>query len=81
MKQVSIQTLKARLSAVVAEVEDGQTVVITRHNTPVAQLTPVQSSHVHYGTHVGRGPIKPAVKRGTTTGRSLAVLSEDRGNR
>ena len=38
MKQVSIQDLKATLSAVIAEVESGETVVITRHNVPVARL-------------------------------------------
>ena len=36
MKRVSIQALKARLSAVVAEAESGNTIVVTRHNAPVA---------------------------------------------
>jgi prevent-host-death family protein len=80
MKQVSIQDLKATLSAVIAEVESGQTIVITRHNAPVARLIPARSHHVHRGRHVGAGPIRPAVKQGTK-GRYLAVLLEDRGNR
>ena len=40
MKRISIQDLKARLSAAVAEAESGSTIVITRHNEPVAHLGP-----------------------------------------
>ena len=36
MKRISIQALKARLSAAVAEAESGETIVITRHQAPVA---------------------------------------------
>ena len=80
MKRVSIQDLKARLSAVIAEVESGGSVLVTRHNTPVAQLTPADSQHLHRGSRLGLDRIRPAVKRGTK-GRYLAVLLEDRGNR
>ena len=80
MKQISIQDLKAGLSAVVAEAEAGRTIVITRHNAPVAQLGPAASAHVHYGARVGAARIRPAVKRGTH-GRYLAVLLDDRGTR
>ncbi|MBI4475746.1 MAG: type II toxin-antitoxin system prevent-host-death family antitoxin [Acidobacteria bacterium] len=80
MKQVSIQDLKARLSALVAEVESGSTIVITRHNVPVAQLSPARVPLAHRGPQVGAGRIKPALKRGTR-GRYLTVLLEDRGNR
>ena len=80
MKQVSIQDLKARLSAAVAAAEAGQTVVITRHNTPVAQLSPARPGGVHRGREVGNGRLQPALKRGTK-GRYLAVLLDDRGNR
>jgi prevent-host-death family protein len=80
MKKVSIQDLKATLSATVAEVEHGQTILITRHNTPVAQLSPARAHEVHRGTHVGKGALRPALKRGTKD-RYLTVLAEDRGNR
>jgi prevent-host-death family protein len=80
MKQVSIQDLKARLSAAVAEAHAGRTIVITRHNTPVAQLGPAQAAHVHYGARVGTTRVRPALKRGTK-GRYLAVLLDDRGSR
>ena len=79
MKQVSIQDLKARLSAAVAEAESGRTIVVTRHNEPVAQLGPAGLNHVHRGSNVGR-PLKPAIKGGTR-GRYLTVLVEDRGGR
>jgi prevent-host-death family protein len=80
MKLVSIQDLKARLSAVVAEAESGDTIIITRHNAPVAQLSPARAEAIHRGKNVGSGRIRPALKRGTN-GRYLKVLLEDRGNR
>lgn len=80
MKQISIQTLKAQLSAVVAEAQSGRTIVVTRHNEAVAHLGPAQPAHVHQGRRLAAGRLKPAVKRGTK-GRYLKVLSEDRGER
>lgn len=80
MKLVSIQDLKAKLSAMVAEAESGDTIIITRHNAPVAQLAPARTEAVHHGRNVGSGRIRPALKRGTK-GRYLDVLMEDRGNR
>jgi prevent-host-death family protein len=80
MKRISIQDLKAQLSAAVAEAESGATIVVTRHNEPVAQLGPARSSQVHRGARVGTGRLEPALKRGTK-GRYLTVLLEDRGNR
>jgi prevent-host-death family protein len=40
MKKISIQDLKAQLSAAIAEAESGETILITRHNEPVALLAP-----------------------------------------
>ena len=77
MRTISIQDLKARLSAVVAEAESGCSVVITRHNQPVAQLGPAGALHVHRGRRVGNVRLEPAVSHGTK-GRYLAVLLEDR---
>ena len=79
MKQISIQDLKAGLSAAVAEAESGHTIVITRHNAPVARLVPAESN-VHRGRNVGKGMLKPALKRGTKI-RFLDVLLDDRGDR
>ena len=77
---MSIQDLKARLSAAVAEAEAGGTIVVTRHNEPVAQLGPARHAEVHRGPRVGAWRLEPAVKRGTK-GRYLTVLMEDRGSR
>jgi len=78
MKRISIQDLKARLSSTVAEAEAGSTILITRHNEPVAQLCPPHLQKVHSGR--GRSRLRPAVTR-ATNGRYLAVLMEDRGER
>jgi prevent-host-death family protein len=80
MKKVSVQALKAQLSAVVAEAESGDTLIVTRHNEPVAQIGPVRLPHVRRGGRAGAGRLVPAVARGTK-GRYLAVLLEDRGGR
>lgn len=80
MKQISIQDLKARLSAAVSEAEAGNAIVITRHNKPVAQLTAAHPEHVHRGKDVGTGSIKPVLRQGTK-GHYLAILLEDRGDR
>ncbi len=80
MKKVSIQDLKATLSAAVADAEAGRTVIITRHNEPVAALGPVRASHVARGRRAGTGTLRPAAKR-ATKGRYLAVLAADRAGR
>jgi len=80
MKQMSIQTLKAQLSAAVAEAQSGRTIVVTRHNEPVAHLSPAQAAHVHPGRRPGAWRLKPAVRQGTK-GRYLQVLSDDRSER
>ncbi len=80
MKRISIQDLKAQLSAAVAEAQSGSTIIVTRHNEPVAQLGPARPHDVHRGRRAGSGRLKPAVKRGTK-GRYLEVLTEDRGDR
>jgi len=40
MKQVGLAEAKATLSALLDRVEKGETIVITRHNHPVAELRP-----------------------------------------
>lgn len=80
MKELSIQDLKARLSAAVAQAESGERILITRHSQTVAQLGPPAQPHVQRGSRIGRGDLAPALRRGTK-GRYLAVLLEDRGGR
>jgi prevent-host-death family protein len=80
MKKVSIQDLKPQLSAILAEVESGATVEITRHGKPVARLGPVDPPYVHRGRLVGTYDWPRAVTTGLGA-RALAVLLEDRADR
>jgi prevent-host-death family protein len=80
MKRVSIKDLKANLSGVIAEAESGGSILITRHNGPVAVVGPARPQAVHRGSDVGQARLRPAVKKGTK-GRYLAVLIEDRRDR
>ncbi|MEU6644446.1 type II toxin-antitoxin system prevent-host-death family antitoxin [Saccharomonospora sp. NPDC046836] len=41
-RTVKVQEAKTRLSAILAEVEQGEEVIIARGDTPVARLIPVQ---------------------------------------
>jgi prevent-host-death family protein len=82
VKRISIQDLKAGLSAAVAETRAGATILITRHNEPVAQLGPVRPAHVRRGRRAGAAvAIEPALRCSGTNGRYLDVLAEDRGTR
>jgi prevent-host-death family protein len=46
MSQIGIRALKQNASAVVAEAAAGATVTITDRGRPVAQLTPLPTSHL-----------------------------------
>jgi prevent-host-death family protein len=80
VKQISIQDLKANLSATVARAEAGDTIVITRHHEPVATLSPVDGRHLHRGKDVGTRGLTPALKRGSKIP-YLQVLLDDRADR
>jgi prevent-host-death family protein len=80
MKRISVQDLKAQLSTAIAEAESGNTIVITRHNEPVAQLVPIHPTSIHWGKSVGTASIRPAIKRGIRIP-YLEALLEDRNER
>ena len=80
VKRISIQDLKARLSAAVAEAEAGDTLLVTRHNEAVAVLGPARLPHTHRGSQVGQHRLRPVLRK-ATKGRYLAVLLEDRDGR
>ena len=80
MKRISIQDLKAKLSAAVSEAESGDTILITRHNQPVAKLVPAHPEHLHRGRNAEKDAIRPAIKRGVKIP-YLDLLLEDRGDR
>lgn len=77
MKTVSIQDLKARLSAVLAEAAAGVRVLITRHRKPIAVLAPPDLPSVHVGKRYGKARFEPLLSN-ATGGRYLEVLGEDR---
>lgn len=77
MNRISIQGLKAKLSAAIAEAESGQTILITRHNQAVAQLAPAAVMNTHGDSDAASGPLRPLLRR-ATKGRYLEVLLEDR---
>lgn len=76
MKMVSIQELKASLSALVAEAAAGTPVLITRHKRAVARLVPADP-HVHVGKRFGKAKLK-GLLRNATRGRYLEVVADDR---
>ena len=41
MKRLSVHEAKAHFSAVLKEVAEGETIIVTKHDKPVAQITPV----------------------------------------
>ena len=45
MKSAKVSELKAKLSAYLAEVRKGDTVIVYDRNTPVARLVPIQDDH------------------------------------
>jgi len=80
MTQISIQDLKIRLSAAIQEAASGNTIIITKHNEPVARLVSAHPLHVHRGQHSGKGGLKAAIKRGSRIP-YLNLLLEDRGSK
>jgi antitoxin (DNA-binding transcriptional repressor) of toxin-antitoxin stability system len=80
MKRISIQALKSQLSSAIAEAQSGATIIVTRHNQPVAQLGPARTAHLHRGTGPNETRLKPAIKH-ASKGRYLTVLAEDRAGR
>ena len=71
---VSIAEAKNRLPQLIRAVEGGETVVITRHGKPVAQLTPPppERRHIQWGTMRGRIHLKPGWDRPLTQDEFLA---------
>ena len=41
MKHISVHEAKAKFSAVLRDVEDGETIIVTKHDQPVARISPV----------------------------------------
>ncbi len=60
MKMINVHEAKTHLSEYLKAVEKGETVVICRHNKPVAQLIPASESATHPRRRFGsaRGTLK-----------------------
>jgi prevent-host-death family protein len=60
MKHVKVSELKAKLSAHLAEVRNGETVVVCDRNTPIARLVPVDEPGSE-GLRIepAKGPLPP----------------------
>lgn len=56
MKTAKISELKARLSAYLAEVRRGETVIVCDRNTPVARLVPYEEERDGFSIE---GPTRP----------------------
>ena len=52
--QVSVHAAKTNLSRLLEAVERGERVVIARHGVPAAELVPVRTSAVKFGSLKGR---------------------------
>lgn len=58
MKAVNIQAAKAHLSRYVDDVENGETILLCRHNKPIAEIRPIDggaSGTPEFGIYDGFG--------------------------
>lgn len=82
---VGIRELKSNLSEYVARAADGEEIVVTDRNRPVARLVPyVAASEVERGIDEGwiEAPRRnglASVERARSERSTIAVLDEDRG--
>jgi prevent-host-death family protein len=84
MKSASIRTVQHGLAAMIAEVEQGEEIVITRRNQPVARLLPISPSDAP-ATRTPAGlraywrqrPLPPAVRSPHT---HAELVAEGRGD-
>ncbi len=84
MKSASIRSVQHRLAALIAEVEQGEEIIITRRDRPVARLSPItpadspaSGTPVSLRAYWRRRPLPPAV-RSTLTHADL--VAEGRGD-
>ncbi|MBC8011991.1 MAG: type II toxin-antitoxin system prevent-host-death family antitoxin [Burkholderiales bacterium] len=84
MKSASIRTMQHQLAALVAEVEQGEEILITRRNVPVARLSPIipsaapsAGSAAAIRAYWRRRPLPPAVRSSVT---HADLIAEGRGD-
>ena len=84
MKSASIRAVQHGLAALIAEVEQGEEIIITRRDQPVARLLPINPANVpSTGTPAAlraywrRRPLPPAVRSPLT---HADLVAEGRGD-
>ncbi len=85
MKRVKVSELKARLSAYLADVRSGETVIVCDRNTPVAQLIPYRDERDGFRIEGPKRPVSDLKKiKGVQLQRPadvLGLLRESRDQR
>jgi len=83
MKSASIRTVQHELAAMIARVEQGEEIIITRHNRPVARLAPISpaespatSKPARLRAYWRNRPLPPAVRSKRT---HAELVAEGRG--
>lgn len=84
MKSVSIRTVQHELAAMIAEVEQGEEIIITRRSHPVARLSPISpadapstTTPARLSSYWRRRPIPPAVRSPLT---HADLIADGRGD-
>jgi prevent-host-death family protein len=84
MKSASIRTMQHGLAALIAEVEQGEEIIITRRDQPVARLVPispgdstVSGTPASLRAYWRRRPLPPAVRSPLT---HADLVAEGRGD-
>lgn len=80
MTNVSIQTLKQTLAAVLERVGLGERFTVLRHGKPVANLGPSEDPGLHLGARYASDDAITPCGRRLSGGAYLDVLAEDRGD-
>jgi prevent-host-death family protein len=85
MKQVMISDLKAHLSALLAAVRAGETVIVCDRKTPIAKIVPIEEQRPRLSYIPATRPLSDIAKiRGVQPKHpvdSLAILRESRDQR
>lgn len=60
MTTLSVHEAKAHFSEVLRRVEAGETIIVTRHNTPIVEIKPLNPSPIKLGAFEGEFEIPDA---------------------
>ena len=81
MKDLSVSKFKATLAEQLRRVKSGETIVLTEHKRPVAQVAPLSTENlVERPANRPFAPVDP-IDPGEFEADALSVLAEERGER